>query len=135
MKIQQENELHNLRMGSFRQGYRSKEFRSVKKKVENGVLKYEDKPDIMAYLIMEKGDTGNLGFSPEDSVKFVAYTLYLTAGNCNKIADGQTNPKDAKSMWDTPVIELWKTLSGHTQERKEISNTYKTMLNTINNQR
>ena len=100
--------------------------------MENGVLKYEDKPD-MAYLIKEKGDTGNLGFSPEDSVKFVAYTLYLTAGNY-KITDGQINPKDAKSMWDTPVIELWKH-SVDTPKKEKRFQTHKTMLNTINNQR
>ena len=133
--VRQENDLHRVRMGSFRKGYRNKEYRAVRRKVEAGKIHYEDREDIMTYLLLERGDTTRLGLKSDERVAFIAYTLFLTAGDKHKIIDGQTAPKDAKTMWDTPVLELWKRLSDHTEEHKDSLHTYKTILNTINNKR
>ena len=134
-KMKEENELRRVRFGEYHNGYRNRDINSLRKRIEAEELQYEDKRKILLYLLLEDADTSSMGLTPKERVPFIAYTLYITVGNYTNAMDGESAPKNLKSMWDNEILNLWDKISNEKPDKAHVISKYKNYLNNINKKR
>ena len=104
-KMKEFNDVRHVRIEDYHTGYRNKDLAFLRKKVECNKFEYNDVGKIMLYTVLEKGDTSRLGISTEDRHRFIAYTLFLNAGICEKAMEGTWMPEEAKGIWDEKTLK------------------------------